>query len=331
MFCFLAGLVVVGQREGECPVLLGRGWIAKLFFQCCKPVIGKKCGSFFRLGRAGQVILKHFGGQRQVAIGPGQHRSPIEKRDGCVFVAFGAGDGAMHGGLHLRQALVAAIEAGQRDPLQGWMRAGGNRLLVFTLSRLGIFASFGDSPAQLVGTRRIHLFKLAAKCFRFVNATANRTGRLKVEIAQVGERVGIAWIELDCLFEFRPNALGQRVGAEEVGAIGLLAQCTAKPQAIVGVLAVKANSLLASADRCVPLLKGVAHAAFEVFGFSGAGVGKGLEQGEGLVCLAGLECGTDLGQRILLSHRGLRRLSQRGLGRRYGRKGRDQQTRGQNG
>jgi len=137
--------------------------------------------------------------------------------------------------------------------------------------------------------------------FSLVHSAAYGSGGFDVKLAQVGERFGVARVELDGGFKLLAGLFGQGECAEEGGTAGSLAGGPAQPQMVAGILRVEIDCLLALRGRLIELLQGVLDAAEEVIGFCAFGIGfQGfVEKSDGLIGFAGLQVGVGCGQRCV--------------------------------
>jgi len=211
----------------------------------------------------------------------------------------GDGGAGADGGLHLSPALVAAKKDGQNDPLGAGMVRDRDGLTELALGGGEVATLFGDVAAQDVGAGTVKPVKLGGDGSSLVQSSANDAGSIDVILAEVGERVDTARIEADRLLELSVDALGQRIGAEEGGAAGFLAQRTAEPEVVAGVLAVQLYGQLALAQGGIEVAQSELDTTLKVMGFGLGGErrGEGLEQGDGMVGLASLQSGIDLSKR----------------------------------
>ena len=168
--------------------------------------------------------------------------------------------------LHLIEALLAAVEAGEARPLKGWMRTRGDGQLELFFSGGGIFLALGDGGAQVMSAGGINLVELVGDGLRLVDTAADYAGSLAIKLAEVGEGVGVAWIEADGFFELRTRTAGEAEGIHEAGVAGLLTDCAGEPEVEVGVFGGEVNGLVALGDGWVPLLEGDVDAAGEIVG-----------------------------------------------------------------
>ena len=288
----------MGQGQSRGAFAICGGGVAKLIFEAGQADVGDKRRGFLGFCGGSQIIFEHIGGQRRVAVGFGEQSRAVIERNGCVLIMRGCADDAVQRRIHVIEALAAGIEAGQGGPLPGGMRTRRYGLLELLFRGGVVLALFGNVSAEFMGARGVHLFQLGGGCLGFFNASAYYRRGLAIKITQIGQGFSISGIEADGLLELRADALGERKGAEEGGAGSLLAQGAPEPEMIIGVLAVKADRLLALGYGGIPLFECKAHAALQVVRLclAGARGWKGVEQSKGLVRLTGLQCEVGLGQ-----------------------------------
>src|ERR1019366_7140768 len=117
--------------------------------------------------------------------------------------------------FHIRPAFPLAIEAGQCRPVQSRMWGGGNCVLVLALGRAVVLASLGDARAQLMGTGHVYFVQLRGHLLCLAGSAPNHRWSFLVKLAKIGERLGVARIELCRFLKLAPYTLAEGKRAHE--------------------------------------------------------------------------------------------------------------------
>ena len=110
---------------------------------------------------------------------------------------------------------MTAIKAGQGHPLEGGV--GGTCQGGFELPLCGgqVFPFFGEFATKGMSAGGIYCVQLLCDSFGFIHTAADCAGGLLIELAQIGEGIGVAWVEFDGCFKLFPGVPGQTKGAHE--------------------------------------------------------------------------------------------------------------------
>ena len=263
---FLCGLEVVGQCECGGAFARSAGSVAELRVEACETQVSNKCGRVFSLVGAGQVLREHLCGERGVTFGFDKHAGTIEESHRSMAVACSSGLRTVDRGLHFVEPILMPVEAGEAGPLKSGMGTGGDSLLELALGGGEIFLPVGDGCAQVMRTSWIDLVELGGDGLSLVNAAANNTGSLAIELAKVGEGVGVARIEADGLFKLRACLASEAEGVHEAGVACSLADRSSEPKVIVGVVGVEVHGFIALIGGRFPFLESQANTAGEIVG-----------------------------------------------------------------